>query len=1266
MIEDTSDIDFEAFQRRMAESMRWSSLMLSYEEISADTKSIVSNMKRYSLSSALPILAGLMTLPDYQSNCIRLELLVGLAVLHCSGQKKATVGSAVRWFRQIGETKSVLGEDPAEDIFVSLVHDTRGNYRLLEGVWENAGFYTQCILDIVESLPDQEPFSPLKRSFRALLKVSDAICAKAGLERYQLGDEEIKDRIETKKTPDKKELLRRVTFASADFDDLDIAQSDILPFLSHASDHSGMLKQAPGDNSLEHRPLVQVEPEIFVFSLPSAISVCARNLVIDFMHNHGMNDQFDEALSNVFSSLISGTPVLGGMFHAPVHWQKIQGVRFATFSLEFDEGYFLSIHLFLPSISAHRNGGFKTIIEDDGTIAKIIRKGVEKNVEETNKRSKEHKGGLALIVGCGWGKGYAIRDIAFNHNGWMFEFVPVSDLVRISWLSDMSPEYFFRIQQGLKAAKHAGMDFFNMNGVPNLIAWIRKNNGHIIPHHLFLDAEVTDDTPMLLNAPQNLLRDLRWESDHGRDRHRIKDNFGRWHIVQRVQSGITGSSDGSHKLYASIDDVGKGKLSAVLDAKPSIWISISAPNFKSRKTVLRLWEMARLWLPRIITKIAKRIPDDPGLEPIQLQLIFEGTDDFDITDAIPNPNEILELVSVEAASDPNVFNIIMHDWFISGFRMPKNFAERAVVGGMLRAILIHVKSQVSEDMLKNLVKQIVQNDEARSFHAIQAHTFLQYVANTLPNKLVALNEIDDAIVKLGMGLNAGKPREENRITGVEPCTNFLNGVIDDLLENLFHELLKFSRNRALIKIYENIEKANAEEDHWRRTSAALLGLHGDNPEGLQAYVENSSKFSGATVSCRILAEIALCACPTDSGLGVSNLELSRMMTTASLLYRLGGSSDAIKYNALPPELHISPFGDILFKDEFGDFVIQPLLSDVIKKRFKALAPMQEKNYMEPEHSPRVKDKFDSEFWGIWTAEMGFDIDQARVIIDQIEDKGIKIQKAVFELSRSDFIDIVSTDEISVEIANKFLDRFILPTRSKWSIPPKGFALKEIYPWRFGRQLSLVARPILQIDDNKDPNLIVAPNTLRQSLIYLIDGAYSGRLDQNFFTTPEMKNEWMGKASEGHTHTRDVAKQLENAGWKVCVEIKLPKILNMKLSEDFGDIDVLAWKMDRDEILIIECKDLSLARNYTEAAHMLSEFQGRVNQKGEADRLKKHLERFELLSKNKAKLAQFCGIASPKLISALVCSGAVPMQYAKIDALEGSFVGAVDTLVEQFI
>ena len=83
-------------------------------------------------------------------------------------------------------------------------------------------------------------------------------------------------------------------------------------------------------------------------------------------------------------------------------------------------------------------------------------------------------------------------------------------------------------------------------------------------------------------------------------------------------------------------------------------------------------------------------------------------------------------------------------------------------------------------------------------------------------------------------------------------------VVDALLIEIFETLEAFDRLSSLTRLVADCEKANAEEDHSKRTSAAVLGLHGDEPSTVDRYVEQMSKFAGAGITSRILIEIALC------------------------------------------------------------------------------------------------------------------------------------------------------------------------------------------------------------------------------------------------------------------------------------------------------------------------------------------------------------------------------------------------------------------------
>ena len=179
MADDNSEFDSMKFSELMVEHMRWARLFVTIQEIAEDNKELVRDLSTYDPTVAVPLLAGLLTLPNYQSHCIRLEILVALAVVHCHGRKKAHIDQAIRWFSQISKSRCVTAEDQAEDVFVSLVQDEHEDYRLFEGVWEGAGFYTQRVLDVIATMPEKGQLGQIKKTVRALLTISDMVCDKA-------------------------------------------------------------------------------------------------------------------------------------------------------------------------------------------------------------------------------------------------------------------------------------------------------------------------------------------------------------------------------------------------------------------------------------------------------------------------------------------------------------------------------------------------------------------------------------------------------------------------------------------------------------------------------------------------------------------------------------------------------------------------------------------------------------------------------------------------------------------------------------------------------------------------------------------------------------------------------------------------------------------------------------------------------------------------------------------------------------------------------
>src|SRR3546814_867338 len=162
------------------------------------------------------------------------------------------------------------------------------------------------------------------------------------------------------------------------------------------------------------------------------------------------------------------------------------------------------------------------------------------------------------------------------------------------------------------------------------------------------------------------------------------------------------------------------------------------------------------------------------------------------------------------------------------------------------------------------------------------------------------------------------------------------------------------------------------------------------------------------------------------------------------------------------------------------------------------------------------------------------------------------------------------------ITARLMDALTLVTRPHWRDIPEGFDAKDIHPWRFRRRLSMLRRPLLQIDEGADPTIIVSPGMIRDGFLYIMSNLYRGDFpDQQL--SPKMRRWKARRADErGAAFSQDVAAALKAAGWEAATEVALTKLLGQGFGRN-GDVDVLAWHPDG-RVLAIECKDVKYRKN----------------------------------------------------------------------------------------
>jgi len=369
------------------------------------------------------------------------------------------------------------------------------------------------------------------------------------------------------------------------------------------------------------------------------------------------------------------------------------------------------------------------------------------------------------------------------------------------------------------------------------------------------------------------------------------------------------------------------------------------------------------------------------------------------------------------------------------------------------------------------------------------------------------------------------------------------------------------------------------------------------------------------------------------------------MIKANLIHGLGGWSDAIHWDAMEPHVRITPLGDIYANQDFHDTILAPLGrvgSDInIEDSIRSYAT----KFDEVEIGPPVSDSFDRLFLDAWKEEFGASLDDMRKFVDFVEDIGIQQGKAVLTVPKSRLLDVKTADE-TLEVSATIVDALSLKSRSRWRDVPEGYDEKDRHPWRFRRRLSVMRKPLIQIDDDADPTILVAPGILRDALGYMIRNYHRGDFP-HWQLKPKMKK-WEGESRKriGHKFNLEVASRLKELDWQVEPNIAVTKLLRKGFERNYGDVDVLAWRPENGRVLVIECKDVQYRKTDGEIAEQLADFRGVVREDGKPDHLLRHLNRIEVITRNLSQLVNYLGLSrAPQLEGHLVFRNPVPMQYA---------------------
>lgn len=1203
------------------------------------------SLRRFDRRISASAVGGALLLPFLQASTYRLEMLAHAIVATCDGKKAPRQRDLATWLTDAGK---IVGhhEDPAEDVFAGRVVFEGRNYRVLEGLSEGGVHHLQLLVQVLEGMPTR--FQELKDACRAMLAVSEALCARAEILPFVLGAENpVRQRVSPSTLPQIRTLRQLTTFSKDDLHAIGVRYHFLEDFTLPTSTQD-VLAGYTGASALARRPILAFAGELVV-ALPTAIGPAIRSAVIETCLSLGAAATQALRVTHLTAQTnrLCVTPMIDSIGLSPTPL-KLSPV-IPSEAVEIEPGYWIQVILTDDDLSGFEDGGIVGAAGNSAQVERALHQAIEV-ARNKCKAAPGFKVGLTYVIICGFGRGQmlGLRDHGEN---WFVEAASAYDAEVLGWRSDFSLTDLLRLAMVKRELTSIGFEIRHMNGLLAQVGGALSNRGHLIPHEALPDGI----SGGVIMGPINAQLSMRIEHHRRFDLCAIPSPDGTV-VNMRRDGGGTRSPGGVSRIYFSVEEVVRGrKRAAWVKGDRTWWIETRPRSNEPQGSLLGALEAQRAWMERIAPILDEALPELPDV--LLWDLRIDPQPPTRSAELVPaSLDEIKGAIEVLHDCDAGTITTVVGQDFWRGLSNPDNIAEatlvHSVVVGALRLL------GRPEEEATSLTGRVVRSPSARQLHTFAPQDFRDHMRDAFDRRVVQVSSLQDGAIRIGLGWS-GVGRPGGTVRGVSECTRALNAITAAAEEALCRDLARFDRRGLIEAAVRNHEAAAIDSRRWNRTAGAIIGL-ADDEESVRAEVaESIFRLNGVSLACRLLMEIGLHHCPSHGGLLVADIDLSRLMARALMVVHLGGYSDAIRYGAMKPEIRISPAGEVQIHLDFFDNVMDPVGRDFSDLQIDRVRLAYADYLTEPDLLDKPEDEtLTAKFEAAWTAELGASFWAFRDVMDELENICIQRGRAWVVMPRGE---LLAHLEAKITDAATVVGELESIPRHGWKQVPPTFFDSDRQPWRFQRRLSIARRSLIRLGAGEDAEILVAPGIVREGFGSTVDSMYEGNYEVSRLTSREMRR-WAGELAKerGERFEKEVAAQLRELGWFVRTGVKFGAVLGRDRENDPGDIDVLAWRVDG-RIMLLECKRLKFAKTPSEVAKQLSEFRGAYDAAGKPDRLARHLNRWRIAQDNVAAFAAFTGLAPSTLEAGLVFSNTVPMQFALNKMSEKLWVGTLSDL-----
>ena len=585
--------------------------------------------------------------------------------------------------------------------------------------------------------------------------------------------------------------------------------------------------------------------------------------------------------------------------------------------------------------------------------------------------------------------------------------------------------------------------------------------------------------------------------------------------------------------------------------------------------------MCRNWLIPLAPKLEERFPALPA-GAITIRLQFPDIDAFD--------GSIIELIGPPRPPDVFVQDgylvIECRRSYLLAFSNAANIGDRLMVSAVIYGIALFSGTAIIADDVHTLIEEVVRSDDARFFHFVPTRSIEERIFAALPPPRPRFQApVDRAWSRFGLARVAGWIGLEapNPVTEVR---ELLHRAVDTTWVRIRERLFGINRFSIIEKALLNHQAVQYDRSLWRMTAAAILALYRDTADVLRAAHDREVQRSLAGLASRVIAEMALCTSPTEGGETCADADLDFLIAEVGTMLECAGESDALHYGLISSPPLISGNGSFIFDLSFMETLQNPYIEAHNARAFRSAAAEYPVHFAAQGEAGSPDPHFDAAF----AAEFGLGLRPCVNFVVGFAEEALRLQRSQFRIRKSEVL--VRLREVGAMDPAKAYRAFTLAPRPRWDeTRPKNASQRDWFPWRYNRRLSVNRRPLIQLSNDPDPEVLIVPAFLDSSFRYLCRAA-DGRLPAELFDSPAMTS-CIGAAvdREGHEFNQTVAGKLRQLGWEARAEVQMSRFGG---SSQLGDVDVICWMLETGVTFVIECKRLLFSRTVGEIGERLTE------------------------------------------------------------------------------